>query len=85
MAVAAGARTASIFCPVNEKIYGPYPPQGHTIMTHDVSCRPCYRRFRRASCDHISCLARLSVEEAFQQVEGMLTATLKNEIRSTKF
>lgn len=72
VAVAAGARTASIFGPVSDTVYGPYPRGNHIIIKKDLACQPCYRRFRRASCDHISCLNQLTVEEVFEQVQGAL-------------
>ena len=72
MAVAAGARTVSLIGPVDEKIYGPYPPQGHGIVTQNIACRPCYRSFRHADCEHISCLRQITVEDVFEKVEEIL-------------
>mgnify|MGYP000707658809 FL=1 len=72
IAVAAGAQTVSIFGPVNEKVYGPYPKEGQKVVTNELACRPCYRRFRRAACDHITCLAGLTVEEVFKQIVPIL-------------
>jgi len=72
MAAAAGARTVSIFGPVDEHVYGPYPPQGHRTVSLDIACRPCYRRFRVAQCDHISCLRDLSVDRVFEAVQESL-------------
>jgi len=72
ISVAAGARTASIFGPVDETVYGPYPSGNHIVITKDLACRPCYRKFRRADCSHISCLQQLTVEEVFDQVKVAL-------------
>lgn len=72
MAVACGAKTVSIFGPVDENVYGPYPRSDHSVVTSDVLCRPCYRRFRVAQCDHISCLRNLPVEKVFKAVEQSL-------------
>lgn len=72
VAVAAGGKTVSIFGPVDEGVYGPYPAQGHKVVKKNLACQPCYRRFRRASCEHIRCLADLSVEEVFGKVEEIL-------------
>lgn len=72
MAVAAGARTVSLIGPVDENVYGPYPKAGHGVVTKPVACRPCYHHFRRADCDHISCLRRITVEEVFGKVEEIL-------------
>ncbi len=68
LAVAAGSKTVSIFGPVDENVYGPYPKENHVVITHPIACRPCYRRFRRASCEHISCLSGISVDQVFSQV-----------------
>jgi lipopolysaccharide heptosyltransferase II len=72
VAAAAGAKTVSIFGPVDEQVYGPYPPDGHIVITKEIPCRPCYRRFRRADCGHVSCLNQLSVEEVLKEAEKIL-------------
>jgi len=76
VAVAAGAKTVSIFGPVDETVYGPYPPadtnQVHTVVKKNLACRPCYRRFRRAECDHISCLHSIAVEDVLEKVGEIL-------------
>jgi len=72
VAVTAGAKTVSIFGPVDEKVYGPYPSENHVVVTKDIACRPCYRRFRRAQCEHISCLSTLTVEEVFERIREVL-------------
>lgn len=72
MAVAAGARTVSIFGPVDENVYGPYPKEGHSVITSNVSCRPCYRNFRTAKCEHFSCLNNITVEDVMRKVEELL-------------
>lgn len=72
VAVAAGAKTVSIFGPVDETVYGPYPSNGHKIITKDLPCRPCYRQFRVARCEHLSCLKTITVEEVLTAVERAL-------------
>ncbi len=72
VAVAAGARTISIFGPVDEKVYGPYPQDQHVVVTKAIACRPCYRRFKRVDCDHITCLTKLNVQEILKEVERIL-------------
>ena len=72
VAVAVGSKTLSIFGPVDNIVYGPYPVEGHAVVKKDLACQPCYRRFRRAKCEHIRCLNDLSVEEAFKKVEAIL-------------
>jgi len=68
IAAACGVRTVSIFGPVDPVVYGPYPINGHTVVRKGLACQPCYRRFRMASCGHISCLNDLSVEDVFRKV-----------------
>ncbi len=72
VAVAAGSKTASIFGPVDEIVYGPYPSGIHKVIKKDLACQPCYRSFRRADCAHIRCLNELTVEEVFGKVEEIL-------------
>jgi len=74
VAVAAGCKTVSIFGPVDERVYGPYPPdpQNHAVVKKNLVCRPCYRRFRRAQCNHISCLNSIEVEDVLRKVEELL-------------
>jgi len=69
MAVAAGVRTVSIFGPVDENVYGPYPKDNHVVITKSIACRPCYYRFRRSNCDHISCLRNLDVHEVLDKIK----------------
>ena len=72
IAVASGIPTIAIFGPVNENVYGPYPRANHFVVTHDIACRPCYHQFRRASCDHLSCLNNIEVNDVFQKVNEAL-------------
>ncbi|MBF0522058.1 MAG: lipopolysaccharide heptosyltransferase II [Candidatus Omnitrophica bacterium] len=73
IAVASGAKTVSIFGPVNENVYGPYPQKGHAVVTAATLCRPCYRKFRRASCSHVSCLNDITIENVLKNVEDILS------------
>jgi ADP-heptose:LPS heptosyltransferase len=73
MAVAAGTKTVSLIGPVDEHVYGPYPVNGHQIVTTPIACRPCYRQFRRADCEHIGCLAQIQVDDVFKKAENILT------------
>lgn len=72
MAVALGVKTVSIFGPVNEKVYGPFPPSfDHLVVTKDVACRPCYWRFRMPRCEKRICMETIEPKEVMQAV-GML-------------
>jgi lipopolysaccharide heptosyltransferase II len=72
VAVAAGAHTASIFGPVDERVYGPYPQGKHIVITKGLPCQPCYRRFRKSSGEHISCVSQLTVEDVLEKIKGVL-------------
>lgn len=72
ISVAAGASTVSIFGPVDERVYGPFPSSGHRVITSSVACRPCYRQFRRAACNHIKCLNNIDVEDVIRKVKELL-------------
>lgn len=65
ISVAAGAKTLSIFGPVDDSVYGPFPREGHIVVVKNIACRPCYRSFRKASCEHASCLRDLTVDEVY--------------------
>jgi lipopolysaccharide heptosyltransferase II len=54
IAVALGVKTVSLFGPVDEKVYGPYPEsEKHKVITvGGLDCRPCYRRFKLPECDN---------------------------------
>lgn len=72
VAVASGVTTVSIFGPVDDRVYGPYPDHNHRVVKKNLVCQPCYRRFRMADCSHISCLSQLDVEDVLRKVEEVL-------------
>ena len=74
LAVALGIKTVSIFGPVDEKVYGPYPSnEKHVVIKKDLSCRPCYKDFRFNGCsNNRKCLEEITVEEVYGQVKGLL-------------
>jgi heptosyltransferase I len=64
-----GVKTVSIFGPVDEKVYGPYPKtEKNTVITSDSGCRPCYRKFKLPECGHKRCLEDISVDEVFKTI-----------------
>lgn len=74
LSVATGVKTVSLFGPVNERVYGQYPNnQGmHRIITKDLSCRPCYSRFKMPPCQNDkACLKRIDVFEVFSAVSDL--------------
>ncbi len=75
IAAVMGARTVGIFGPVDEKVYGQYPPgEKHRIVTGKAECRPCYRNFKLRDCDIRKCLDVITVEEVFEAAEEALKA-----------
>lgn len=74
VSVAADTPSVSIFGPVDEKVYGPYPPgaKRHLVIKRDLSCRPCYKGFRlhNGNCSR-ECLGGVEVEEVFQAAAGL--------------
>jgi ADP-heptose:LPS heptosyltransferase len=75
IAASMGVKTVSIFGPVDDKVYGPYPPdKRHRVVTaSDVECRPCYRRFKVPECHNDSkCLRNIHVDEVKKACEDLL-------------
>lgn len=74
MSVALGKRTVSIFGPVDENVYGPYPPSPeHIVIKNNIPCRPCYRQFRMPFCEHDRlCLKSVSVDEVYEAARRLL-------------
>ncbi len=65
IAVGLGIRTVSIFGPVDDKVYGPYPVSDkHKVVTaRDLPCRPCYNRFKLPECEYENrCLTGIDPE-----------------------
>lgn len=76
IAAALGVRTVSIFGPVDDIVYGPYPNKGdHVVLCKkDLSCRPCYRRFKYYKCENRVCLDMIKPDDVLEAVERILAA-----------
>ena len=74
MAVALGIKTVSMFGPVDENVYGPYPPnEKHVVVKKDLPCRPCYKAFKFTGCsNNRKCLEDITIDEVFVRVKGLL-------------
>ena len=74
MAVALGVKTVSVFGPVDEKVYGPYPDNAnHVVLKWDMNCRPCYKNFRLPVCDKDrECLKQISADAVFKAAAGLI-------------
>ncbi len=85
LAVARGAATVSIFGPVDDRVYGPYPrTEKHVVIGRNLDCRPCYRRFRMAECGrNLECLRAITVDEVASAAAGLL-ADLKNNWKTDR-
>jgi len=74
IAVAVGTPTVSIFGPVSEVVYGPYPPnEKHEIVSKGLDCQPCYRKFSFNPCRQRKCLDELTENEVLAKVERVLS------------
>ncbi len=84
MAVALGIKTVSIFGPVDDRVYGPYPRgEQHIVIKKDLSCRPCYENFRFQGCfNNRRCLEEITVSEVFEKVKGLLTNSVNIKVLS---
>jgi len=76
LAVAVGTKTVSVFGPVDEQVYGPYPRNGrHRVIAYDPGCRPCYQRFHLPPCPiDRECLRRVTAEQVAAAAEELLSA-----------
>jgi lipopolysaccharide heptosyltransferase II len=74
IASALGVKTVSIFGPVDEAVYGPYPQsEKHIVIKADLDCRPCYRNFRFTGClNNRRCLQDITVDEVYSAVSKLI-------------
>jgi ADP-heptose:LPS heptosyltransferase len=73
MAAALKVRTVSIFGPVSELVYGPYPKSNnHIVIKSSCPCRPCYNDFRFTGCAHERCcLTEITAEDVFKSIRRL--------------
>ncbi|MFC1514304.1 glycosyltransferase family 9 protein [Candidatus Omnitrophota bacterium] len=65
----------ALFGPVDEKVYGLYPhdPKKHIVITKDIECRPCYKKFKLPACDHGQrCLKDIDLTEVLDAVKRLV-------------
>ncbi len=74
LAVALGVKTVSIFGPVNDVVYGPYPKSdNHIVIKANFACQPCYENFRFSKCEQgRRCLSDISPEDVSRALERLL-------------
>jgi len=64
-----GVKTISIFGPVDELVYGPYPKnEKNIVISSDADCRPCYKKFKLPDCEHKKCLEDISMDKVFKEI-----------------
>ncbi|HLD82915.1 MAG TPA: glycosyltransferase family 9 protein [Candidatus Omnitrophota bacterium] len=75
MAVALGIKTVSIFGPVDDRVYGPYPRDNkHIVIKGGLSCQPCYQQFRMPLCDKDrECIKSIPVDEVFLAARSLIS------------
>jgi ADP-heptose:LPS heptosyltransferase len=66
----------ALFGPVDEVVYGPYPPGAQRVKVlavENLPCRPCYRRFRLDECKrNKQCLRDIDSLTVFNEVKQLL-------------
>ena len=73
MAVALKKKIVAIFGPVDEKIYGPYPPSPrYAVVTSSDPCRPCYKNFRHTKCGSVDCLAHIQPADVIKAIDKVM-------------
>ena len=74
VAVALGTKTVSVFGPVDEQVYGPYIRNKDNIVVKNdkLNCRPCYKNFKIADCQHRNCLNDVSSNAAIKVIYDVL-------------
>jgi lipopolysaccharide heptosyltransferase II len=74
VAVALGVKTVSVFGPVDDAVYGPYPSSpDHVVINKCLPCRPCYQNFRIKECARErECLTGITVSQVFNVIRGTL-------------
>ncbi|MFH1778008.1 MAG: glycosyltransferase family 9 protein [Candidatus Omnitrophota bacterium] len=73
IAVALNVPTVSIFGPVDDAVYGPYPKsQTHKVLKADISCRPCYKNFKITLCHDMRCLTEIRPQQVISACEESL-------------
>jgi len=73
IAVSQDIPTVSIFGPVDEKVYGPYPPsENNIVIKNNIECRPCYKKFKVPECNNRICTDEIAVDTVFDAVRTVL-------------
>jgi ADP-heptose:LPS heptosyltransferase len=68
IAVSQNVSTISIFGPVDDNVYGPFPllDKHKVVKAEQVDCRPCYNNFRHKRCETHDCLTKIDRDEVLK-------------------
>jgi heptosyltransferase-2 len=67
-------KIVALYGPIDEKVYGPYPydEKRTIVLKKDMSCRPCYNKFRLAHCENDrKCLTGITVNDVLAAVKTL--------------
>ena len=81
LGVALGSPVVAIFGPTDEKLL--LPPDSadkYVAVTHPVECRPCLWATRQTTCDALSCLTNISVDQVYQALTPFLEPELDKDL-----
>ncbi len=82
VAAAVGTPVVALFGPTSAGRTGPYGAH-HTVLTHEVPCRPCFSRVCRHTV-HMECLQRLAPEQVLEAVRhGLAQDTFRHPGHAT--
>jgi len=68
-------KIVALYGPLDEKVYGPYPFNEKRIIVvkKDLSCRPCYKRFKLPICNrNRECMNSISIKEVFEAARSLI-------------
>ena len=77
LGVALKARVVAIFGPTDERKLLPAGEQ-FVAITHPVECRPCLWATRQTTCEALTCLTHIQVDQVYQAVRQFLPARLES-------
>jgi len=73
-AVSQDVNTISIFGPVDDTVYGPYPisDRHRVVKAEGIKCRPCYRSFKPKVCTVHDCLKKIERDKVLKLAKEIL-------------
>lgn len=78
LGVALNSHVVAIFGPTDEKLLLPPGREDRFVaITHPVSCRPCLWATRQTTCEALTCLVNIQVEQVYRAVRAFLPARLE--------